>query len=91
LSVDSLRQPIPKGDYMITLTLVSSTWRTERLPHNHEGGTHSQEVGSGYHTHDDGDHDHRIPPDFRGVEPGDRVLVAWCGHQPVVISIVVSS
>lgn len=27
----------------------------------------------------------------RTLKPGDRVLVAWCGNEPVVISIVVSS
>lgn len=37
------------------------------------------------------DHKHRIPKVFRKLQPGDRVLVAWCGNEPVVIGIVVSS
>lgn len=32
-----------------------------------------------------------LPPTFRGIKAGDRVLVAWCGNEPVVISIVTSS
>ena len=27
----------------------------------------------------------------RAISKGDRVLVAWCGNEPVVIAIVVSS
>lgn len=36
-------------------------------------------------------HTHRLPDDFRTLKAGDRVLVAWCGNEPVVIAIVVSS
>lgn len=32
-----------------------------------------------------------LPDTFRGLKNGDRVLVAWCGNEPVVIAIVVSS
>lgn len=32
-----------------------------------------------------------LPETFRGLKAGDRVLVAWCGNEPVVISIVVGS
>lgn len=32
-----------------------------------------------------------LPDTFRGLKSGDRVLVAWCGHEPVVIAIVVGS
>lgn len=32
-----------------------------------------------------------LPDNFRGLKNGDRVLVAWCGNEPVVIAIVVSS
>lgn len=40
----------------------------------------------------DGDpqHKHRSPGVFRRLQPGDRVLVAWIGFEPVVICIVVS-
>lgn len=37
------------------------------------------------------DHSHQLPENFRGLQAGDRVLVAWCGNEPVVIAIVVSS
>lgn len=36
-------------------------------------------------------HSHSLPGAFRGIRPGDRVLVAWCGNEPVVIAVVVSS
>lgn len=36
-------------------------------------------------------HSHTLPNGFRGLRAGDRVLIAWCGHEPVVIAIVVSS
>lgn len=32
-----------------------------------------------------------LPGSFRSIKDGDRVLVAWCGNEPVVIAIVVSS
>lgn len=32
-----------------------------------------------------------LPETLRGIKPGDRVLVAWCGNEPVVVSIVVGS
>lgn len=38
-----------------------------------------------------GDHSHALPSAFRGIQAGDRVLVAWCGNEPVVVAIVVSS
>lgn len=91
LVTDSIKTPIPKGDYMINLTLISSTYRTSKETHNHTGGEHPQYMGSGRHTHNDGEHDHRLPKDFRELKSGDRVLVAWCGNEPVVIAIVVSS
>lgn len=36
-------------------------------------------------------HSHDLPESFRGLRPGDRILVAWCGNEPVVIAVVVSS
>lgn len=36
-------------------------------------------------------HSHTLPSAFRGLKAKDRVLVAWCGNEPVVIAIVVSS
>lgn len=71
ITTDSLRVPIPKGDYMVNLTLT--------------GGLSTSTAGS------DALHSHTIPNAFRGLQPGDRILVAWCGNEPVVIAIVVSS
>ena len=36
-------------------------------------------------------HDHRLPNNFRSLQSGDRILVAWCGYQPVVLAIISSS
>lgn len=36
-------------------------------------------------------HSHTLPDTFRSLKEGDRVLVAWCGNEPVVMAIVVSS
>lgn len=91
LITDSLQATIPRGDYMVNLALASPTYRTSKEEHTHSGGAHTQESGSGTHTHDGGSHDHRLPAAFRGLKTGDRVLVAWCGYEPVVIAIVVSS
>ena len=76
LSVSSLGNPIPKGDYMISLHLMQAsleiaTSRVESLE-NHR-------------------HTVTIPSKLRGLNSGDRVLVAWVGTEPVVIDIVVSS
>ncbi len=99
LSVDSLQTPIPKGDYMVALELTHKNYfsynemnSSAAKPHHHEGGEHGGHIGgTGFHTHDDGLHDHRAPSVFRNLKPGDRVLVAWAGKEPVVICIVVSS
>ena len=82
LTTDSLRSSIPRGQYMIDITLNSPTYRTSSETHTHV---------SDDHTHTDGDHDHRLPERFRTIQPGDRVLVAWCGHEPVVFAIVEGS
>lgn len=50
------------------------------------GGTSTGPV-----TIDGSDHKHDLPDALRGLRSGDRVLVAWCGNEPVVIAIVVSS
>ena len=42
-------------------------------------------------SHGDGSHKHELPSAFRGLRAGDRVLVAWCGDEPVVIAVVTSS
>ena len=92
LTTDSLKTPIPKGDYMINLLLAGSAYRTSKETHTHSGGSHGGlESGSGSHSHEGGSHDHALPEGFRNLKAGDRVLVAWCGNEPVVIAIVVSS
>lgn len=75
---DSIRLPIPKGDYMLTLTLTGDFLTEDETPTCSEGGTCT--------------HHHRLPEnEFRTIQPGDRVLIAWCGNEAVVVSIVVSS
>lgn len=87
LSVSSLGNSIPKGDYMISMRLKSTA---KKLTTNKkELTTHEAEE----HTHGISAHDHTVdlPGSFRGIQSGDRVLVAWVGTEPVVIDIVVSS
>lgn len=87
---DNFMAPIPKGDYMVDLRLTGGLG-TSIEEHTHGGGDHAQEGGPGTHTHSGGSHQHMIPNSLRGLEPGDRVLIAWCGNEAVVIAIVVSS
>lgn len=96
LETDSLQTAIPRGDYMIALHLTASSYRTSSESHSHSGGSHSHSGsdhshGGGDHSHSGGAHSHELPGEFRGIKSGDRVLVAWCGNEPVIISIVVSS
>ena len=90
ITTDSLQAEIPRGDYMVNLMLTGSR-RTSSESHTHTGGSHAQETGNGSHSHTGGDHSHELPAGFRGLQAGDRVLVAWCGVEPVVIAIVTSS
>lgn len=104
LTVDSLPTPIPPEEYMIDLILTHNTYYTynelyntdmvpTRSPHVHKGreAAHLQAAGDGVHIHNtDGLHDHRVPSVFRKIEPGDRVLVVWIGHEPIIVAIVVA-
>lgn len=75
LTTDSIKTPIPKGDYMTSLSLTHNDYK-------------------GYDQENGGDteaHSHRMPSVFRRIQPGDRVLVAWVGFEPVVVDILVSS
>lgn len=36
-------------------------------------------------------HSVKLPEELRGLNAGDRVLVAWAGNEPVVIDVVASS
>lgn len=91
ITTDSLQAAIPKGEYMVDIRLKGSAYRTSNETHTHSGGSHSQYEGDGIHSHDGGAHDHQLPAEFRALKPGDRILVAWCGTEPVVIAIVTSS
>lgn len=68
---DSLGIPIPKGDYMLPITLTGEF--------NTKDATCTTT------------HNHRLPDNFREIKSGDRVIMAWCGNEPVIISIVVPS
>ena len=87
LSVDSLGNAIPRGDYMMSLHLKSSDAKiktgkvslttSEEEEHSHTIEAHSHELS--------------LPNKLRGIKAGDRVIVAWVGTEPVVVDIVVSS
>lgn len=62
ITPDSLRVPIPKGDYMVNSLLGAATGAADG-------------------------HSHTLP----SLRPGNRILIAWCGTEPVVIAVVVSS
>ncbi len=92
LSVDSIKTPIPKGDYMVDIVYSGSSYNTDAASHTHTGGTHTgHETGDGSHSHSGGSHSHGLPSVFRSLRSGDRVLVVWCGFEPVVVSIIVKS
>ena len=77
ITTDSLQAAIPKGDYMVNLMLTGDR--------SISGGSHTgHETGNGKHSHE-------LPGSFRGLRAGDRVLVSWCGNEPVVIAIVSTS
>lgn len=95
LTTDSLKAQIPRGDYMVNLLLAGQEEETSSEEHKHSGGDHNHgwvgdsSSGGGAHSHEGGEHKHTVT--LRGLKAGDRVLVAWCGHEPVVIAVVVSS
>ena len=91
LTTDGLNGSISKDDYMVDIRLTQDKYETSETDHTHSGGTHGgHESGSGSHTHDGGKHKHELPSSFRKLKAGDRVLVAWIGNDPIVVSIVVS-
>ena len=85
LTTDSLKTQIPRGDYMVNLLLAGQKEDTSAEDYSSGSHTHS-DVG---HSHSGGEHLHSVT--LRSLKAGDRVLVAWCGHEPVVIAVVVSS
>lgn len=87
LSVGSLANAIPKGDYMLPLhltieSLIIDSEKVELETRSAEGHTHS--IKEHYH-------EVELPEVLRALSPGDRVLVAWVGTEPCVIDIMVSS
>lgn len=91
ITPDSFQVPIPQGDYMVNLRLTAAP-ETKEETHTHSGGGHGGHTGGdGSHSHSGGKHKHKLQPEYRGLQPGDRILIAWCGYEAVVISIVVSS
>lgn len=89
ITPDSLRVRIPKGEYMINFMLTDDNY-TASEDISFSGGGHTQKEGSGVHEHNNvGMHNHRLPTKLLNLLPGDRILIAWCGTEPVVIAKVV--
>lgn len=86
LTVDSLSNTIPKGSYMVSLWLTHDTYYSYDERYDTD-----KKPTRDPHDEEDGLHDHRAPSVFRKLEPGDRVLVAWAGSEPIVISVITSS
>ena len=89
LSVSSLSNTIPKGEYMVTLHLKTEN-TNENLTITATDGAHSHVQSS---SQVEGDHSHvvLVGETIRGIQPGDRVLVVWVGTEPIVVDIVVDS
>lgn len=80
LTCDSLRTPIPRGDYMIAGHLIGKAATTGTT-------TTTIEIDGKEYTET---HSHTIPAS-EGLIAGARVLVAWCGNDAVVIDTVTTS
>lgn len=76
LVTDSLKSAIPRGEYMVNTLLAAGNYQTSEEKIKDD---------------DEEKHSHSLPDTFRGLQAGDRVLVAWCGHEPVIVAIVKSS
>lgn len=88
ITPDSLRVRIPKGEYMINFMLSDDTF-TSQDTISISGGAHPQEGGDGSHEHTNvGEHSHKVPKKLFPLKEGDRILIAWCGTEPVVIAKV---
>lgn len=92
ITPDSLRVRVPKGEYMINFMLAGDIYTSSETV-SLSGGAHGgHESGSGHHSHtNDGNHNHRLPPNFFPLQAGDRILIVWCGTEPIVVAKVVSS
>ena len=49
------------------------------------------EKHTGYGHSGEYSHRHQLPAEYRSLRPGDRILISWCGYEPVVIAIVGTS
>ena len=88
ITPDSLGRSIQKGEYKVNIMLSGIT-RTKESTHSHSGGGHGgHEGGDGGHSHSGGNHSHEMPDTYRGLAPGDRVVIAWCSKMPVVLCVV---
>lgn len=91
LTTDGLSGRISPSEYMVDIRLTCGNYETDESTVSLSGGAHGgHESGDGSHTHSGGKHSHGLPSVFRKLQPGDRVLVAWIGNEPIVVSIVVS-
>lgn len=89
ITPDSLGAPIPQGEYKVN-QMLTGKHETKDETHSHGDGDHAGHTeGTGGHSHTGGKHKHKLPDEYRGLAPGDRVLIAWCETEPVVIAIVV--
>lgn len=91
LTVGSLGNPIPKGDYMIPLRFTLLEEKMEIESSEEELRTNKKLTADHLHGIDPHLHIVKLPEELRPLRAGDRVLVAWCGTEPVVIDIVKSS
>lgn len=94
--------PIPAGDYLICRCashkeniLTQTKAGQGQHPHGPSGTHGGHTGGDGTHAHlaTEGSHIHDVvrPDSMRAIKPGDRVLVAWVGNDPVVIDIILQA
>ena len=101
LSVSSLGNAIPKGDYMISLHLQNSAMELNTSESTADTDTvslttdtaddHDHSIQGHKHTVNAHRHKVTLPNKLRGLKAGDRVLVVWVGTEPVVVDILISS
>ncbi len=76
LKIDRFPTAIPKGDYMLSSHIAGDSIEIS-------GGTHSG------HLSGNGEHKHEII--LPALKAGDRVVVLWCGNEPVVVAVIIRS
>jgi hypothetical protein len=101
LVTNTFPHSIPATDYTICRSVcydpaVSLTETEFDGTHPHgPGGGHSQYTGSGIHSHPDSEgahvHQVKLPKKMWRIQPGDRVLVAWVGDDPVVVDVIMNA